>query len=106
MIGIHYSRAIPESIGNNGLLIRNGVEIRATFLKDHGHLFTEREVATIKEKWTNYYVTNQCTSRDGRIYFNFTESALNTAGTEYLLSLYGGEQISMCFELHEPIGEL
>ncbi len=29
---------------------------------------------------------------------------LGESGSEYLLGLYGGEQVSMCFELDEALG--
>lgn len=105
VVGIHYTRAMPESIRKNGLLIRSGDEIRATFLEEHGYLFTKSEIITINELWKSYFKDSQSSARDGRVFFNFTESALNTSGTKYLLGLYGGEQVNMCFELDDPIGE-
>jgi hypothetical protein len=104
VIGIHYTRAVPESIRSEGLLIRDGEEIREVFLKEHGHLFSQEEILTIKERWENYFDHSQSSVRNRRIFFNFTETELGGSGTEYLLGLYGGEQVSMCFELDEPIG--
>lgn len=105
IIGVHYTRAIPENIRQNGLLIRTGGEIRGEFLEQHGHLFTGSELATIKERWASYFNSSQSSARDGRIFFNFTESALCDGGAKYLLELYGGEQISMCFEQDCAIGK-
>lgn len=105
IVGIHYTRAIPESILKNGLLIRNGNEIRANFLKEHNSIFTETEITTIIERWKSYFNHSQSSARDGRIFFNFTESALGNGGAKNLLGLYGGEQINMCFDLQEPIGK-
>lgn len=104
IIGVHYTRAVPESILSGGLLIRDGEEIRKTFLNEHGHLFSQEEILAIKKRWNEYFDHGQNSARDRRIFFNFTETELGCSGTEYLLGLYGGEQVSMCFELDEPIG--
>ncbi|WNO10501.1 hypothetical protein [Teredinibacter sp. KSP-S5-2] len=104
IIGIHYTRAIPESIKLNGLLSRCGREIRDTFIREHGSMFTDDELDIIRERWAIYFTSSQSDVRDGRVFFNFTESELGRAGSKYLLGLYGGEQVSMCFELDEPIG--
>ncbi|NHB89828.1 hypothetical protein [Photorhabdus tasmaniensis] len=104
IIGIHYTRAIPESILSQGLLIRNGNEIRDLFLSEHGHLFSQDEILIIKDRWYHYFDNRQSSVRNGRIFFNFTEIELGCSGTKYLLGLYGGEQVSMCFELDEPLG--
>lgn len=104
VIGIHYTRAIPESIQSKGLLIREGREIRETFLNEHGHLFSQEEILIIRKRWEDYFDHDQSSVRNRRIFFNFTEKELGGSGTEYLLGLYGGEQVSMCFELDEPIG--
>ncbi|WP_139063165.1 hypothetical protein [Marinomonas spartinae] len=104
IIGVHYTRAVPESIRSKGLLIRDGKEIREVFIKEHGHLFSQEEILTIKKRWDDYFEHGQSSVRNQRIFFNFTEIELGGAGTEYLLGLYGGEQVSMCFELDEPIG--
>lgn len=104
VIGVHYTRAVSESIRSKGLLIRNGKEIRETFLREHGHLFSQEEILIIKGRWERYYDHSQSYARNGRIFFNFTEIELGRSGTQYLLGLYGGEQVSMCFELDEPLG--
>ena len=104
IIGVHYTRAVPESIRSKGLLIRDGIEIRQKFINEHVHLFSQEEILTIKKRWNDYFDYGQSSVRDRRIFFNFTEIELGDSGTEYLLGLYGGEQVSMCFELDEPIG--
>lgn len=104
IIGVHYTRAVPESIRSKGLLIRDGEEIREAFINEHGHLFSQEEILTIKKRWNDYFDHGQSSVRNRRIFFNFTEIELGGGGTEYLLGLYGGEQVSMCFELDEPIG--
>lgn len=104
IIGVHYTRAVPESIRTKGLLIRDGEEIREAFINEHGHLFSEKEILIIKKRWGDYFDYSQSSVRNRRIFFNFTEIELGGSGTEYLLGLYGGEQVSMCFELDEPIG--
>lgn len=105
IIGIHYTRANPESIFENGLLVRKGAEIRTLFLKEYGHLFTEPELIIIEKHWANYFTDQQMAARDGRVFFNFTEMALNTDGAKYLLGLYGGEQVAMGVELDDQIGK-
>ncbi|MFD0707455.1 hypothetical protein [Photorhabdus akhurstii] len=104
IIGVHYTRAVPESIRSKGLLIRNGKEIRETFLNKYGHLFSQEETLTIKERWERYFDHRQSSARNRRIFFNFTEIELGRSGTKYLLGLYGGEQVNMCFEPDEPLG--
>lgn len=105
VVGIHYTRAIPEDIRSRGLLVRDGESIRNTFLTEHGHLFSSEEIAMIKGRWNSYFYERQCEARDRRIFFNFTEAELGRSGTKYLLGLYGGEQVSMCFDFDDPIGE-
>lgn len=104
VIGVHYTRALPESISASGLLVRDGEKIRSEFLRQHGHRFSEAEINEIKERWSKYFDRGQSCARDGRIFFNFTEIELGGSGSEYLLGLYGGEQVNMCFELDEPLG--
>ncbi|WP_428240793.1 hypothetical protein [Gynuella sp.] len=103
IIGVHYTRALPESILAQGLLVRNGEEIRREFLQQHGHRFSEKEITEIKKRWSRYFNRNQSSARDDRIFFNFTEIKRGGGGSENLLSLYGGEQVSMCFKLGEAL---
>lgn len=105
IIGIHYTRAVRASIIKDGVLIRTGEEIRSAFIKEYGYLFTELELDSIKERWRNYFTVSQSSVRDSRIFFNFTEMALENHGAEQLLGLYGGEQVSMCFDSSELIGQ-
>lgn len=105
IIGIHYTRANPKNILENGLLVRSGDKIRALFLKEYGHLFTEQELIIVQKHWENYFNSQQMAARDSRVFFNFTEMALNTHGAKYLLGLYGGEQVAMGFELDDKIGK-
>ncbi|KAB0665079.1 hypothetical protein F6V25_10670 [Oryzomonas japonica] len=104
IIGVHYTRASQNRIRSQGLLIRSGEEIRAEFLKDFGHMFSESEIVTIKERWSNYFLPDQSRIRDGRLFFNFTKTSLNNGGAEPLLGLYGGEQVSICFRRDCSIG--
>lgn len=93
IIGYHYTRAFPESIKNNGLLIRSGNEIRQGFLRDYGHSFTAEEIIQIKTAWKRQFSEKGCENRDNKIFFNFTLHALENGGAEYLLNHFGGEQI-------------
>lgn len=104
VIGVHYTRAVPDSIQKSGLLLRSGDEIRRNFLEQHGSLFSESEIYEIKKRWAVYFNASQRSIRDLRIFFNFTEVELGESGSECLLGLYGGEQVSMCFELNESLG--
>lgn len=104
IVGIHYTRASPDSIKKWGLLIRSGDEIRSKFLEEHGNRFTPEEITLIKERWEIYFSGIQNSARDNKIFFNFTELALGNGGAKYLTGLYGGEQVAMCFELDDPIG--
>lgn len=104
IVGIHYTRAEPGSILDKGLTIRSGKEIRDDFLKEHGYLFTDAELTYMKSVWCKYYSHQQSSVRDGRVFFNFTETALSNRGADFLLEMYGGEQVNMCFEPDESIG--
>ncbi len=103
IVGIHYTRAEPESIINKGLMIRNGQEIREKFLNEYGFLFSGAELMHMNNVWGKYYNNQQSSVRDGRVFFNFTEKALGNRGAESLLGMYGGEQVYMCFAHDEPI---
>jgi len=102
--GVHYTRAIPENILRKGLILRHGWEIRQDFLTEHGYLFSEEEILFIKERSSQYFSNEQCSIRDCRVFFNFTDIALGKSGSELLLGMYGGEQITMCFEPDDTIG--
>jgi hypothetical protein len=95
IIGFHYTRAIPEDIIEYGLTCRSGEEIRNSFLNKHSNHFTFEEIECIKNQWENYFDNRAKKSRDNRIYFNLTKTALNDNGAQPLLAHYGGEQIYM-----------
>lgn len=103
--GVHYTRSEPENIREKGLLVRNGNDIRANFLLEYGHLFTQDETRVIKSRWSECFHEAGDPSRDNRIFFNFTDVELGRAGSKYLLGLFGGEQVSFCFEIDDPIGQ-
>ena len=108
IIGYHYTRAFPEQIGQRGLLVRSGQEIREGFIESCGQLFSESEILDIKAAWNNYYDDEkhgQPQVRDYRIFFNFTQAAIEKSGAEPLLNIFGGEQISMCFDADSSIGK-
>jgi hypothetical protein len=105
VIGVHYTRAIPKSIKDSGLLIRSGREIRSQFLAAHSHRFTASEIDQLKSEWESYFIQTQLSARDSRIFFNFTETSLADGGAKYLIGLYGGEQVGMPFEFDDPIGK-
>ena len=106
VIGIHYTRANKTSIVKHGFLCRSGDEIRKAFLEEHGKFFTNEEISEIASRWDGYFCDEQTRYRDFCVFFNFTEDALSNGGAGYLLKLYGGEQISMCFRDNDcPIGK-
>jgi hypothetical protein len=105
VIGFHYTRAIPEDILTQGLQPRSGEEIRAQFLSRFGDMFTPVEISTIKAAWATYYDKRARSSRDHRIWFNFTRDALNNGGADLLLKYYGGEQVYFCIVELPGVGE-
>lgn len=105
VIGVHFTRSDMFSIEKKGLLCRDGLDIRADFVADYGHLFTDGELAFLKERWDKYFTGNQSLSRNNKVFFNFTESSLYDGGATNLLGLYGGEQVSMGFDINHPIGK-
>ena len=106
IIGIHYTRADKARIEKQGLLLRSGEDIRETFIQEYGKHFTDKEIAEIASRWDDCFCDEQTRYRDFCVFFNFTEDALSNGGAEYLLKLYGGEQISMCFRDNDcPIGK-
>lgn len=95
IIGYHYTRADRDDIIKGGLKSRTGQEIRETFLSRYGYLFTAAELDIIKNEWEKYFNKIAISSRDHRIFFNLTTTALFDGGAEPLLQYYGGEQVFM-----------
>lgn len=95
IIGYHYTRANKEDILKEGLKSRSGQEVREAFLSRYGSLFTAEEFDTIKKSWNAYFNRTMVESRDHRIFFNLTTTALFDSGAEPLLKYYGGEQVYM-----------
>lgn len=95
IVGIHYTRTIPEEIAKTGLICRSGKGIRDTFMTNYGYLFTEDEKAKIEESWEDYFDLDSQENRDNRLFFNFTTNALYNGGADRLLENYGGEQVYM-----------
>ncbi|MCU7871767.1 MAG: hypothetical protein KZQ91_03380 [Candidatus Thiodiazotropha sp. (ex Lucinoma borealis)] len=104
ILGIHYTRAIHADIVQKGLLVRTGAEIRDDFVQRFGHKFDVEEMARLQNLWYSHQV-KQSDIRDSMLWFNFTLSAYGNSGSEYLLGMYGGEQIHMGIELGTPIGK-
>lgn len=95
IIGYHYTRTDKNDIIKEGLKSRSGQEIRETFLSRYGSLFTAEELDKIKKAWYAYFDRIMVESRDHKIFFNLTTTALFDGGAEPLLKYYGGEQIYM-----------
>lgn len=103
IIGFHYTRAVVGDIAKNGLTCRTGVEIRSIFLERYSQLFESYEIELIKEKWSKNFDEEDKSTRDSRLYFNFTTSALEDYGAEPLLRNFGGEQVYMPLQELEGI---
>ena len=97
VLGIHYTRAIRSDIEQKGLLIRTGAEIRDEFIQRFGDSFKEDELEWLQSKWLSHQV-KQSDIRDSMLWFNFTLTEFGDSGSEYLLGMYGGEQIHMGIE--------
>lgn len=98
IIGVHYTRALPERIKEQGLILRSGNEIRKNLLQDWLSFFTEDQLCRMKQAWETSFTDEQEKIRDKRIWFNFTEDALNCDLAENLLAYYGGEQVYYALE--------
>jgi len=105
VVGFHYTRAIPEDILAQGLLVRSGEQIRAEFISRFGYLFSIEEIEAIKAAWARYFDIRMTRARDNRIFFNFTTDALNNGGAKPLLRNFGGEQVYFCIDELPSIGE-
>lgn len=105
VIGVHYTRAIPDDILTHGLRPRSGEEIREQFLSRFRHMFNPDEIVAIKAAWASYYDKRARSSRDHRIWFNFTCNALKNGGADLLLKYYGGEQVYFCIDELPGVGE-
>lgn len=105
IIGYHYTNAIKEDILQNGLLVRNGEDIRNAFVERQFHLFTEEEQVTILKTWKDYFGETAIKYRDNLIFFNFTLDGLQNSGADLLLHYYGGEQVYFPLYRQPQIGE-
>ena len=68
-------------------------------------LFTVEELETIKKLWDAYFDRIMVESRDHRIFFNLTTTALFDGGAEPLLKYYGGEQVYMPLQRESSIAQ-
>ncbi|MCG7865853.1 MAG: hypothetical protein JAY74_05695 [Candidatus Thiodiazotropha taylori] len=104
ILGIHYTRAIRADIERKGLLVRTGNEIRSEFVERFNHIFNTEELAWLQTLWSSNQA-KQASIRDSMLWFNFTLSSFGNADSDYLLGMYGGEQIHMGIEFDSPIGK-
>jgi hypothetical protein len=77
----------------NGLRILDRREHQNEFLDRYGSLFTENELAQIREAWNGYFSRRQDRSRNGRIAFCFTPYLVINNGTEVFFRYFGGEAV-------------
>jgi hypothetical protein len=103
ILGIHYTRAVRADIEQQGLLVRTGNQIREDFIDRFGHEFEDAELIELRRLWSSHQ-EKQSNIRDAMLWFNFTLDAYGGSGSEYLLGMYGGEQIHMGIDLNSPIG--
>ncbi|TCD46841.1 hypothetical protein [Chlorobium sp. N1] len=78
-------------------------EIRKEFIDRFSYKFEVEELGYLQNLWTSHQA-KQASIRDSMLWFNFTLSAFGNSGSEYLLGMYGGEQIHMGVEIDTPIG--
>jgi hypothetical protein len=104
ILGIHYTRAIRSDIEHKGLLVRTGNEIRNEFVERFGQEFEADELEFLQSLWSSHQA-KQARIRDSMLWFNFTLTEYGNSGSEYLLGMYGGEQIHMGIEFDTPIGQ-
>jgi hypothetical protein len=90
--GYHYTRGNVALIRRDGLIVREGNDIRAEFIASYSENFSPQEIEKIKSSWHEYFDENMENIRDYKIFFNFTLNALNFDAKE-LLENYGGEQV-------------
>jgi hypothetical protein len=95
IVGIHYTRAVPEDISASGLVCATGAQRRAWFLAKYGHHFCSPELEAIKAAWRQYFTGCQNSARDNKVFFNLTATALKDGGAAPLLEYFGGEAINM-----------
>jgi hypothetical protein len=105
IVGYHYTRGIKEDFLQHGLIIRTGEEIRERFLKEYGNHFSVEELKDIKNNWEESFDEYDKTTRDKRIWFNFTLKAFPKNGAESLLNFFGGEQVNGYLLKHSTIPE-
>ena len=103
VVGYHYTRATPELIGTHGLLTSRGEDRRRDFVKTYGHLFSAAQLERVRRIWSNYFDGRDVQVRDGRLWFNFTLTALDNGGADRLLTYFGGEQVYMPLTNDEEI---
>lgn len=80
VVGVHYTRAMPERIAKEGLVAISGSIRRTEFLEEFGHLFTEQQRQKIVTAWEGYFTPTQSAIRDEKVWFNFTGFALVQGG--------------------------
>ena len=95
VIGFHFTRAFPEDLQAQGLVICSGDERRHKFLARYGDRFSEAQRDRIRRAWEDFFDSAQNETRDSRIWFNLTLGALDNGGADFLLTYFGGEVINM-----------
>ncbi len=93
----HYTRNFRETLAREGLALKSGKERRSEFLAQFKDQLSQSQIQKLRVGWDNYFNSEQNRSRDERIWFNLTLSALSNGGAFPLLSHYGGEVVYMPF---------
>lgn len=97
ILGFHFTRAEPSQVKAEGLVVQSGDDARRKFLRDHEERLSYEQKTKIIEGWKSYFNSQTNSSRDGKIWFNLTRSALTMLAAKPLLEFYGGEIVHMPF---------
>jgi len=95
VIGYHYTRAMKRDIEALGLQPSSCADRQREFIRKHAGRFSDTQRERLHQAWKAYFDTTQSRIRDGRVWFNFTLSALVNGGADRLLTYFGGEAVYM-----------
>lgn len=107
----HYTRTFKSSILNNGLLARDERHWRNVFLEKYIDMMPKFLFSYFESTWNLEY-EDSIANPQARLWFVSSRPTENDACIRPLISMYGGESISMCAdedsyseEFLESIGE-
>lgn len=98
----HYTRANRESIEKNGLIARNKDEVRAKFINDFSSELSSNLLGYFNSIWKSETCdSNFVVDSNQSIWFVSKRPNENCGGIKPLVSMYGGEVISMCADSND-----